>query len=158
MTKNRNRGTALRAFAPPTWREKLKVLFFGADPVAVARSLAEEPNAWTSDARALGSLYEITHRSGLSLWCANGSYGMRIFTPRNRCLWGGVTALSSVGLSPGHHLLRRAANRWIAENEIRAALRAQDFLWQQPKDQPHDVDSRHRVYPGRRSSRAPAIP
>lgn len=98
---------------------RLKELFFGPIPVEVARSLREEAANWTSDTERMGSPFVLAHKSGLELWVANSAYGMEVRTewPRCRTLWGGVGLLSCIGLSPGHHYLRHAANRWIREHD-----------------------------------------
>lgn len=91
-------------------------IFFGVVPLAVARSLRDEPEAWSCRPNGLdGEAYEMFHRSGLGLWVANRTYGMRVSMPGAKD-WGGVTILSAFYLSPGHHLLRRAANTWLRAN------------------------------------------
>lgn len=98
--------------------------FFGEIPLRVARSLREEPTRWSHDGLRMSQVYELRHDSGLILWVANGTYGMRVENKNAR--WGGVTGLSSFGLSPGHHLLRRAADKWL--RAFAADYRSPDLL------------------------------
>lgn len=80
-------------------------IFFGRAPIAVARSLAADPSAWSR------SNYMLHHVSGFSLWIANRPYGAEIERD-SISVWGGVSFLSTFGLSPGHHLLNAAIRRW----------------------------------------------
>lgn len=93
--------------------EALKVWLCGRDVLTTARCLRREPNAWSDDSRSMGNPYRLTHTSGLSVWVANSVYGMGIdgtgvshHRPR---IWGGVTFLSTFGLSVRHWILWAAA-------------------------------------------------
>jgi hypothetical protein len=92
----------------------LKQRWFGAIPLMVAASLADQPERWTADLHTNddGEPYTLAHDSGLVLWTANEAYGMDIRLG-GKLLWGGVTLSSTFRLSPGHWLLRGAADRWI---------------------------------------------
>lgn len=102
-----------------SWKEA----FFGHIPVAVAKSLREDAGSWTSDTERMGSPYQLTHSSGVIVWVANCTFGMEVFADEHRLrkAWGGVSALSVFGLSPGHHFLRHAANRWLREHDVGGA-------------------------------------
>lgn len=130
----RSQGAKPRGLCPPSpahvagW---LSRLFFGRVPVEVARSLKREPEAWSADTERnpyLSLNYQLEHRSGLTLWIANSAYGQQVVPPGGVCYgpghWGGVTVLSSIGLSPGHWLLWAAARRWARERRSHSILNA----------------------------------
>lgn len=92
----------------------LKVIVFGRIPVAVAHSLKSTPEKWSLGYGA----FEVGHNSGISVWIASGVHGVAVYRDGARCtggalVWGGVTGLSALGLSPGHHYLHHAVNRWL---------------------------------------------
>lgn len=91
----------------------LRTLFFGAIPLATARSLDTQPERWTEYGFG-GKVYRLHHESGLSVWVGNGPFGVDVSSAAGAVVWGGVTTASAVGLSPGHHLISRAAKRWMA--------------------------------------------
>ena len=97
--------------------EACKRVFFGETPLLIARSLRDEPAAWIHDSSEWRrEPYKLHHRGGVALWIANGSYGMQVRVGdrlSGEAQWGGVTMISTFGLSPGHHLLRRAADKWL---------------------------------------------
>jgi hypothetical protein len=90
-------------------------LFFGDVPLAVARSLRAEPDAWTRDSdryRHLGKTYRLIHAEGVEVWVSNGSWGVDVQAARAK-KWGDVTILSLLRLSPGHWLIWCAAKAWM---------------------------------------------
>jgi hypothetical protein len=96
----------------------LAELFFGRLPVAVATSLRDEPEAWRDshdDNPFADRAYRLVHRNGTELWVGNRAYGIQVNVPGCR-KWGDVTVLSSIALSPGHHLIWRAASRWLVSH------------------------------------------
>lgn len=96
-------------------------LFFGDVPLAVSASLRDDGSSWTEGGGAFdrfGRPFKLRHRSGLTLWIANRAFGMTV-TPTGGRKWGSVTLLSAFGLSPGHWLLRRSADRWLVKNGYR---------------------------------------
>lgn len=98
--------------------EAFKKWFFGNDVLALYRSIREDPDAWVADRSIFSEdkVYFLTHqKTGLLFWVANRPYGMAI----KRCyggdeLAGGVTGLSSMGLSPSHWLMDRAFAYWLS--------------------------------------------
>jgi len=74
----------------------------------VVWSLDNEPQKWSYDAGG----FRLCHENGkVEVWITNRSYGLHI-TLQNRRVWGGVTWLSTVGLSVSHWRLWRAVKRW----------------------------------------------
>lgn len=60
-------------------------------------------------------------RTGVSVWIYSGEFGLEIAAgPFGQPLWGGVTMLSSIGLSPRHWRLNRAVRRWFERNAMSA--------------------------------------
>jgi hypothetical protein len=60
-----------------------------------------------------GRLYHLTHvETGLYLWTQNRAYGLEIHNRDSVTLYGGVTILSSFGLSIGRWSLFFAIRRW----------------------------------------------
>ncbi len=96
------------------------------DVRAVCKSLDEHPDEW-KPFKFGDTTYELTHTSGLYVWAANQAYGVSIRERENGTkLFGGVTFLSSFGLSPSHWVLSAAINRWKARDtrSAEALLRA----------------------------------
>ena len=82
-------------------------------PVSIAvASMREHPEQWTVNA------CHVRHSSGVEVWTANSAYGigLRGFGVD----WGGVTMLSSFGLSFRHWQLWFAAKKLIAANLSKA--------------------------------------
>jgi hypothetical protein len=99
----------------------LREFFYGKTPLAIEASLRDKPQDWRADWNPMtGSVCSIDHKDGPILWTGNNAYGMGLFSGgpygRGACVWGGVTSLSVFGLSPGHWLLRRAADRWLLQH------------------------------------------
>jgi hypothetical protein len=128
---------AARDHAPGTCAATLKSaapwfkrLFFGDLPLAVEWSLRREPYRWThSDPNPYlnGHICTLHHDSGVVVWRhSGGAYGDKV-QGSHVPTWGGVTALSSIGLSPGHHLIHAAANRWVRFN-ARSANPGRDII------------------------------
>lgn len=90
--------------------ELAKRLFFGAIPLATARSIRREPAKWTPYDIG-GRVYTITHEANVEVWTANHAFGLHV--KRGGVKWGDVTIFSAFGLSPGHWLVWSAARWWI---------------------------------------------
>ncbi len=80
-------------------------------------SLDNHPEEWTQN---FGTL---DHKGGLSVWRHNRAYGVEILY-RGSHIWGGVTLLSTFGLSPSHWALSNAIGRWQRRNASIADLLA----------------------------------
>lgn len=86
-------------------------IIFGRVPLAVARSLREEPETWSRDNDHdpyLTHTYELTHVSGVKVWVNQGASGVFVSAVGCGC-WGGDGVLSTLGLSPGRWLIWSAA-------------------------------------------------
>jgi hypothetical protein len=89
----------------------MAVHLVNADVRAVVASLDDEPHLWRPF--YIGSnLYGLTHPSGLRLWTRNRPYGLEIFAPDGRSIYGGVTFLSTFNMSIGRWALWFAIRRW----------------------------------------------
>lgn len=97
----------------------LKVMFFGETPVVIAEDLRRNPLDWrpsTERNPLLLRAYRLERRgSALNVWIASSWWGVTVYS-RGAALWGGVTVLSTFGLSPGH---------WLLWSAVRFALKAQ---------------------------------
>lgn len=95
----------------PVTAEALKRLIFAPEVLAVARSLRDDAGSWNGDDH-----YRLVHPNGVRVWRENRAYGLHIAVGHSwlgeRKVWGGVTMLSSFGLSLSHHLLNHAIKRW----------------------------------------------
>ena len=99
-------------------------LFFGRAPCAVAYSLKNKPQEWTSLLTG-EKLYELKHKSGIIVWVANSVWGVDVFKTdpditgrlleKKTKLWGGLTIISAFYLSPGHWLIWNATKPWRAK-------------------------------------------
>lgn len=94
--------------------EAFKRWFFNPNALAVYRSVRDTPHDWDGERHERHTLYYLTHqKTNLHLWTANGLAGMEIKDRyHGRILFGGVTMLGTMGLSPGHWLLYRAKKLW----------------------------------------------
>lgn len=90
-------------------------LLFGEVPCVLAKSLRDRPDQWRA------TNFELVHATGLEVWTANSVYGCSV-NKGNRTLWGGVSALSTFGLSPGHWYLKLAADGWVRRRIRREIL------------------------------------
>lgn len=102
---------AVLSYEPNTLREKLAYAINGKIPFMVVQSLTKEPAEWTL------SFCRLRHTNGIAIWVGNQAYGISVEGVETR-LYGGVTGLSSMGLSLGHHYIHRAVQKWIAEDAI----------------------------------------
>jgi len=118
----------------------------GPVPYAAARSLSDEPEAWSC--HQIGrEPYRIIHRRGVAVWVANCTYGMAVEEGRGNRVWGDVTMASTLGLSAGHHYLRHAADVWLAKFGPASTERAEAVITalsrtQRPSDGAQDASTK----------------
>lgn len=98
----------------------------GREARAVVDLLDNDPEGWSDCWNPLAiKPFDICHKSGVTLWVANDTYGCTAYTGHHVS---GVTMLSTAYLSPRHHLLWGAYKRWRRAHPFKGAPPPQSVL------------------------------